>query len=96
MSLHQTTCILFFANMQSVEVERHFWNMIRDCIVNNSWLTTNFPFLDMQEISSYFPGRPRSPQALLPGMACKEIESSSAKQRISTPGADFVQRIQDA
>jgi hypothetical protein len=90
-SMHQTTCILISAARHIVQVKLCFRGKIQVCITNRSWWT----FLEMQDILSHFPGRPRSPQALLSRMPCKKIESSSAKQRISTASADLVQRIQD-
>jgi hypothetical protein len=90
-SMHQTTCIL-------ISAARH---MVCQIVLPGQHLSLHrqpqFSFLlEMQKKKSHSPGRPRPPQALLSRMPCKKIESSSAKQQISTASADLVQRIQDA
>jgi hypothetical protein len=92
--VHQTSCVLLSANGYGVGVKPCPWNMTpRVCIANRDWWKVTFLFLKGQRVSSHFPRRSRSPQALLPGMAGKQIEGSSTKRWIS---ASSVQGIQDA
>ena len=88
--VHQTNCVFLSANGHGVGVKPCLWNMTpRVCIANSDWWNVAFPFLKVQQISSHFPRRSRSPQALLPGMTGKQIEGSSTKRWISASSAEY-------